>query len=152
MIGAAIYELLNVTAVTNLVNDISPMIARNGIVSPFIVFNEDGTPENFKGGYGIVNYELMIDVYAKKGRDNAGGKAYLLECYNVIEPILNRYKGTVASVVIDSIYQVSKDVRYDQMSEAARLTIEYKVRVVETVPSFNTGIGTFKVGTTFIVA
>lgn len=141
MIGAAIYELLNVTAITNLVNDISPMVASNGKVAPYIVFNERGKPEDFKGGYSVVNYDLSIDVYAKKGRDNSGGKAYLFQLYNLIEPIMNRYTGIVAGININSIYQVDQYYRYDEMSEAARLTIEYKVRV-NTSP-----IGVF--GTTF---
>ena len=42
---------------------------------------------------------------------------------------MNRYTGIVADVNINSIYQVDQYYRYDEMSEAARLTIEYKVRV-----------------------
>tara|TARA_R110000868_G_scaffold389359_1_gene658554 strand:+ start:22 stop:474 length:453 start_codon:yes stop_codon:yes gene_type:complete len=129
MIGAAIYELLNVASVTNLVNDISPMIARSGIDAPYIVFNESGIPENFKNGYSVVNYDLRIDAYAKKGRDNSGGKANLVNIYNAVEAILNRYTGIVAGVRIGQIYQQSQEIRYDEMSESARLTIEYKVRV-----------------------
>ena len=129
MIGAAIYELLNVASVTSLVNDISPMIARSGIQPPYIVFNESGIPENFKNNYSVVNYDLRIDAYAKKGRDNSGGKADLVAIYTAIETILNRYTGIVAGVRIGQIYQQSQEIRYDEMSESARLTIEYKVRV-----------------------
>ena len=152
MIGAAIYELLNVTSVTNLVNDISPMIARSGIDAPYIVFNESGIPENFKNGYSVVNYDLRIDAYAKKGRDNSGGKAELVQIYNAVEAILNRYTGIVAGVRIGQIYQQSQEIRYDEMSEAARLTIEYKVRVnTDAIPS-NSGIGFMAIQSTFIVA
>ena len=66
MISKAIYSILNVSAITDLVNDISPVIARPNVQFPYIVFNEKGNPEDSKDGYDIINHSVQIDIYTEK--------------------------------------------------------------------------------------
>ena len=132
VIGKAIYSLLNVTSITDLVNDISPMIANRDSSMPYIVFNEEGSPENFKNSYKIVNYDLQVDIYAEKGKDQGGGKFKTIEIYEQVEEVLNRYSGTVEGIEIDTIILTRKQSLIDEQSQAARIILEYNVRVKES--------------------
>ena len=152
MIGKAVYSLLNVSAVTNLANDISPNQASRNAVMPYIVFNEQGTPENYKDDYDIVYYNLQIDVYAEQTNAGGGGKAACIAISDEIQTILHRYKGTVENVVIENCVLQDKESLYDPVSEAERIMLTYRVRVKESAPAPNEGIGFMVIGSTFIVA
>ena len=100
MIGDAVYALLNVTAITDLVAQLSYGISAQKDLFPRVVITESGTPENFKDGYTITNLDVEINIFASKGKD---GNAGFLEASNIadeIETILYRYKGIVNGKVI----------------------------------------------------
>lgn len=151
MIGKAVYSLLNVSAVTDLTNDISPNQASRNATMPYIVFNEDGTPEHYKDAYGIVYYQLQIDIYAEQTNEGGGGKAACLDISEQVEIILSRYKGTVEGVVIENTVLQNKESLFDPIAEAERVMLTYRVRVKESAPILADGVGYWVIGTTFIV-
>jgi hypothetical protein len=68
MIGGAIYYLLNVPAITNLVEQLNYGLAPQENLFPRIVITERSTPENFKDGYSILNHDVEINILCIKGQ------------------------------------------------------------------------------------
>ena len=101
MIGGAIYYLLNVPAITNLVEQLNYGLAPQENLFPRIVITERSTPENFKDGYSILNHDVEINIYASKAKDGNGGFLQASNIADEIETILYRYKGTVSGKRID---------------------------------------------------
>ena len=56
MIGGAIYQLLNVTSITSIVEQLNYGLAAQENLFPRVIITEQSTPENFKDGYSIINH------------------------------------------------------------------------------------------------
>ena len=128
MIGDAVYALLNVTAITDLVAQLSYGISAQKDLFPRVVITESGTPENFKDGYTITNHDVEINIFASKGKD---GNAGFLEASNIadeIETILYRYKGIVNGKVIQQTLLSNTEILFDNTSQCARVIMEYGIR------------------------
>ena len=132
MISQAVYELLNVVSITSLATGgVYPVLAPQGASFPFIVWNEKGTPENFKDGSDITYYDVQIDVYASKGKDGAGGFLLVEQIGDAVISELDRYKGTIGGSVIQQTVLESTEILYDPISEAARQILEFRFRILE---------------------
>lgn len=128
MIGDAVYILLNVSSVTDLVSQLNYGIAAQKDLFPRVIITESGTPENFKDGYSIINHDVEINIYASKGKD---GNAGFLEASNIadaIEAILYRYKGTVNGKDIRQTLLSNTEILFDNQSQCARIIMEYSIR------------------------
>ena len=128
MIGDAVYTLLNVSSVTDLVSQLNYGIAAQKDLFPRVIITKSGTPENFKDGYSIINHDVEINIYASKGKD---GNAGFLEASNIadaIEAILYRYKGTVNGKNIRQTLLSNTEILFDNTSQCARIIMEYSIR------------------------
>jgi len=128
MIATAIYNLLNVTAVTNLCNGVFNQTAPQQLDYPYVVFSESNYPELYKRGFQVVHTDLLITVYCSKGKDGNGGFAQAATIAEAVKDILIYYSGTVGSIDIDTIILENERALYDPISEAARIDINFKVR------------------------
>lgn len=129
MIGDAIYELLNVASVTDLATGgIYHTVAPQNASMPYIVFDERGNNENYKNNSQIINHDVTINVYCKKGKEGAGGFLQSRTIGRAINEVLNRASGIYAGLQIDTIYLDESQAIYDPISQAARLIMEYRVR------------------------
>ena len=128
MIATAIYNLLNVTAVTNLCNGVFNQTAPQQLDYPYVVFSESNYPELYKRGFQVVHTDLLITVYCSKGKDGNGGFAQAATIAQEVKDILIYYSGTVGSIDIDTIILENERALYDPISEAARIDINLKVR------------------------
>lgn len=149
MIGPAIYELLNVASVTDLVNGVYNSLAPENVTFPYVVFNEQSTPENYKDDYAVVHHDVQIDVYCSKGKDGNGGFSEADTIATNIKTILHRYKGTVSGKVIAQTLFDNEDVVFDPISQAARVILTFRFR--EDVDN-RSGVGYFIIENTFVVA
>jgi hypothetical protein len=147
MIGGAIYQLLNVASVTDLVAQLNYGIAPQENVFPRVVITEQGTPENYKDGYCIVNHDVEINIYCAKVKTGNGGFLQASNIAEAIEDILYRYKGTVGTKRIDQTLLSNQDIMFDNASQCARIIMEYSVREY-TIPR---GIGRMIIEDTFII-
>jgi hypothetical protein len=136
MIATAIYELLNVTAITSITNGVFNQTAPQQLAYPYIVFSESNYPELYKRGYKIVHHNLLVTVYCSKGKDGNGGFAQAATIAQAVRNILTYYTGTAAGHNIDTIILETERSLYDPISEAARIDINYKVRENTTANSF----------------
>jgi hypothetical protein len=129
VIGDAIYTLLNVADITDVVTGgIHHTVAPQDTPNPCIVINERGVNENYKNNSQIINHSLTIDVYCDKGKNGAGGFELANEIAVLVNSKLNRFSGIVGTKQIDTIYKVGSDTLYDSISESARVILEYNVR------------------------
>jgi len=128
MIAGAIATILNVTAITDLVNDISPILSPQGIQLPCIVINESASPELYKKGYSVLHHELQVDIYAAKGKDSNGGFLQADTIATEVKRLLTYYSGTVASHTIETIILQNEQPLLDNVSQEARIILEFKVR------------------------
>lgn len=136
MITQAIYDLLNVTSITDLVGtNIAPVVATPGIALPWIVFNERGTPEDFKKGADdthsvISEFTVQVDIYCAKGKDGNGG---FFECNTIGDAVKVQLDGLLevssGGVLIDQVVLREEQNIYDPISEAARQILEFNFRI-----------------------
>ncbi len=139
MITQAIYDLLNVTSITDLVGtNIAPVVATPGIAFPWIVFNERGVPEDFKKGtdntHSIISeFTVQVDIYCSKGKDGNGG---FLECNTIGDAVKDILDGLLqvesGGVNIEQVVLREEQNIYDPISEAARQILEFNFRVRPT--------------------
>lgn len=132
MIATAIYQLLNVSAITSISNGVFNQTAPQQIDYPYVVFSESNYPELYKRGYSIIHHDLLITVYCSKGKDGNGGFAQAATIAEAVKTLLVYYSGTVASIDIDTIILENERALYDPISEAARIDINLKVREKNT--------------------
>ena len=128
MIGGAIYQILNVPEVTNLVEQLNFGLAPQENLFPRIVITERSTPENFKDGYSIINHDVEINIYASKAKDGNGG---FLQASNIADMVafrLYRYKGIIGGKRIDQTLLSNQEILFDNSSQCARVIMEYSVR------------------------
>tara|TARA_R100000951_G_scaffold9216_1_gene8231 strand:- start:2169 stop:2564 length:396 start_codon:yes stop_codon:yes gene_type:complete len=128
MIGGAIYQLLNVSSITSLVEQLNYGISPQENLFPRIIISEQSTPENFKDGYSIINHDVEINIFASKVKDGNGGFAEAANIAEQIDLILNRYKGESGGKTIQQIYLSNQEILFDSTSQCARVIMEYSVR------------------------
>jgi hypothetical protein len=128
MIGGAIYQLLNVSSITSLVEQLNYGISPQENLFPRIIISEQSTPENFKDGYSIINHDVEINIFASKVKDGNGGFAEASNIAEQIDLILNRYKGVSGGKIIQQIYLSNQEILFDSTSQCARVIMEYSVR------------------------
>jgi len=128
MIGGAIYQLLNVPAITNLVEQLNYGLAPQENLFPRIVITERSTPENYKDGYSIINHDVEINIYASKAKDGNGGFLQASNIADMVEFKLYRYKGIIGGKRIDQTLLSNQEILFDNSSQCARVIMEYSVR------------------------
>ena len=117
MIGGAIYQLLNVSSITSLVEQLNYGISPQENLFPRIIITEQSTPENFKDGYSIINHDVEINIFASKVKDGNGGFAEAANIADQIDLILNRYKGVSGGKTIQQIYLSNQEILFDSTSQ-----------------------------------
>ena len=128
MIGGAIYQLLNVTSITSIVEQLNYGLAAQENLFPRVIITEQSTPENFKDGYSIINHDVEINIFASKVKDGNGGFAEASNIADKIDLILNRFKGVSGGKTIQQIYLSNQEILFDSTSQCARVIMEYSVR------------------------
>ena len=128
MIGGAIYQLLNVTSITSIVEQLNYGLAAQENLFPRVIITEQSTPENFKDGYSIINHDVEINIFASKVKDGNGGFAEASNIADQIDLILNRYKGVSGGKTIQQIHLSNQEILFDDQSQCARVIMEYSVR------------------------
>ena len=124
--GKAIYSILSsdsdVSAIVG--TRIYPQIAAQGAAFPFVVYVlQDTSPSDTKSGVSTldeVRYDIVVasETYAEAS-----------DLTEKIRTALDRYSGTVAGVVIDSIQFIDLDVNNDPGTETYLTSAEYIIRV-----------------------
>ncbi len=127
MIASAVYNLLNVTDVTDLAPVYYGTVPQKKS-PPYIVFRESSIPEHNKVNTKIINYDIEIVIVSEKGKDGTAG-------FTVVEPIgamihskLNKFSGISGGKSVAMIRKTEEDVYYDQTSQYAVLELGYEVR------------------------
>lgn len=124
--GKAIYNLLRTDSdITNLVSSrIYPQIASQGADFPFIVYLlVDVDPSDTKSGVSTLDQSRYDIVVASKTYSEVSTITEL------VRSRLDRYSGTVESVVIDSIQFQSVDADNDPATETYVTSSEYIIRI-----------------------
>tara|TARA_R110000803_G_C11930637_1_gene315403 strand:+ start:743 stop:1132 length:390 start_codon:yes stop_codon:yes gene_type:complete len=124
--GKAIYSILTTdSAVSAIVSSrVYPQIAAQGAAFPFVVYViNDITPSDTKSGVSTLD-EVRYEILAIS--ENYAEAADLNE---KIRTALDRYTGTVAGVVINSIQFTELETDYDTASETYIANSEYIIRV-----------------------
>lgn len=124
--GKAIYNLLRTDSdITNLVSSrIYPQIASQGADFPFIVYLlVDVDPSDTKSGVSTLDQSRYDIVVASKTYSEVSTITEL------VRNRLDRYSGTVESVVIDSIQFQSVDADNDPATETYVTSSEYIIRI-----------------------
>ena len=124
--GKAIYNLLRTDSdITNLVGGrIYPQIASQGADFPFIVYLlVDVDPSDTKSGVSTLDQSRYDIVVASKTYSEVSTITEL------VRNRLDRYSGTVESVVIDSIQFQSVDADNDPATETYVTSSEYIIRI-----------------------
>lgn len=124
--GKAIYSILtsdsDVSAIVG--TRVYPQIAAQGAAFPFVVYVlQDTSPSDTKSGVSTldeVRYDIVVasETYAQAS-----------DLTNKIRTALDRYSGTVAGVVIDSIQFIDLDADNDPGTETFVTSSEYIIRV-----------------------
>ena len=124
--GKAIYSILtsdsDVSAIVG--TRVYPQIAAQGAAFPFVVYVlQDTSPSDTKSGVSTldeVRYDIVVasETYAE-----------VSDLTNKIRTALDRYTGTVAGVVIDSIQFIDLDADNDPGTETFVTSSEYIIRV-----------------------
>ena len=124
--GKAIYSILtsdsDVSAIVG--TRVYPQIAAQGAAFPFVVYVlQDTSPSDTKSGVSTldeVRYDIVVasETYAEAS-----------DLTNKIRTALDRYTGTVAGVVIDSIQFQDIDADNDPGTETYLTSSEYIIRV-----------------------
>jgi predicted ATP-dependent serine protease len=124
--GKAIYSILtsdsDVSAIVG--TRVYPQIAAQEAAFPFVVYVlQDTSPSDTKSGVSTldeVRYDIVVasETYAEAS-----------DLTNKIRTALDRYTGTVESVVIDSIQFIDLDADNDPGTETYLTSAEYIIRV-----------------------
>ena len=124
--GKAIYTILTEDAGVSAVvgSRVYPQVAAQGAAFPFVVYVlQDNTPSDTKSGVSTLD-EVRYDIIVAS--ENYAEASDLTE---KIRTALDRYSGTVAGVVIDSIQFIDLDVNNDPGTETYLTNTEYIIRV-----------------------
>lgn len=124
--GKAIYSILTGDSDVNAIvgTRVYPQIAAQEAAFPFVVYVlQDTSPSDTKSGVSTldeVRYDIVVasETYAEAS-----------DLTNKIRTALDRYTGTVAGVVIDSIQFIDLDADNDPGTETYLTSSEYIIRV-----------------------
>jgi len=126
---AAIYGRLNadstLTALLASITSIYPEVAPQNAPNPCIVYSES-TAEYSDNKDGVSHLDtsiIQVDVYADTiaARNTIGAR---------VRTLLDRYSGTVNTIVVQSIQLVYSFKTYDSESRAYRQTFDFRLRQV----------------------
>lgn len=126
---AAIYGRLSadstLTALLSSVTSIYPEVAPQNASNPCIVYSESTAEysDNKDGASHLDTSIIQVDVYADTiaTRNTIGAR---------VRTLLDRYSGTVNSIVVQSIQLVYSFKTYDSESRAYRQTFDFRLRQV----------------------
>ena len=124
--GKAIYSILTSDSDVNAIvgTRVYPQIAAQEAAFPFVVYVlQDTSPSDTKSGVSTLD-EVRYDIVVAS--ENYAEASDLTE---KIRTALDRYSGTVAGVVIDSIQFIDLDVNNDPGTETYLTSAEYIIRV-----------------------
>lgn len=124
--GKAIYSILTSDSDVNAIvgTRVYPQIAAQGASFPFIVYLlDDLEPSDTKSGVSTLD-EVRYEIVAA-----AETYAVLADLTEKIRTALDRYTGTVAGVVIDSIQFTDLDTANDDNNEVFVSSSEFIIRV-----------------------
>jgi len=124
--GKAIYSILTSDSDINAIvgSRVYPQIAAQGASFPFIVYLlDDLEPSDTKSGVSTLD-EVRYEIVAA-----AETYAVLADLTEKIRTALDRYTGTVAGVVIDSIQFTDLDTANDDNNEVFVSSSEFIIRV-----------------------
>lgn len=124
--GKAIYSILTSDSDVNAIvsTRVYPQIAAQEVAFPFVVYVlQNVDPSDTKSGVSTldeVRYDIIVasEAYAEAS-----------DLTEKIRTALDRYSGTVAGVVIDSIQFIDLDVNNDPGTETYLTSSEYIIRV-----------------------
>lgn len=126
---AAIYGRLSedstLTALLASVTSIYPEVAPQNASNPCIVYSESTAEysDNKDGASHLDTSIIQVDVYADTiaARNTIGAR---------VRTLLDRYSGTVNTIVVQSIQLVYSFKTYDSESRAYRQTFDFRLRQV----------------------
>ena len=124
--GKAIYSILTSDSDVNAIvgTRVYPQIAAQEAAFPFVVYVlQNVDPSDTKSGVSTldeVRYDIIVASENYAQASDLTGK---------IRTALDRYSGTVAGVVIDSIQFIDLDVNNDPGTETYLTNTEYIIRV-----------------------
>jgi hypothetical protein len=124
--GKALYSILTSDSDINAIvgTRVYPQIAAQGASFPFIVYLlDDLEPSDTKSGVSTLD-EVRYEIVAA-----AETYAVLADLTEKIRTALDRYTGTVAGVVIDSIQFTDLDTANDDNNEVFVSSSEFIIRV-----------------------
>jgi len=124
--GKAIYSILTSDSDVNAIvgTRVYPQIAAQEAAFPFVVYVlQNVDPSDTKSGVSTLD-EVRYDIIVAS--ENYAQASDLTE---KIRTALDRYSGTVAGVVIDSIQFIDLDVNNDPGTETYLTSAEYIIRV-----------------------
>lgn len=124
--GKAIYSILTSDSDVNAIvgTRVYPQIAAQEAAFPFVVYVlQNVDPSDTKSGVSTLD-EVRYDIIVAS--ENYAQASDLTE---KIRTALDRYSGTVAGVVIDSIQFIDLDVNNDPGTETYLTNTEYIIRV-----------------------
>lgn len=126
---AAIYGRLSedstLTALLASITSIYPEVAPQNASNPCIVYSESTAEysDNKDGASHLDTSIIQVDVYADTiaARNTIGAR---------VRTLLDRYSGTVNTIVVQSIQLVYSFKTYDSESRAYRQTFDFRLRQV----------------------
>ena len=124
--GKAIYSILTSTSAVSAIvgTRVYPQIAAQGGAFPFGVYVlQDTSPSDTKSGVSTLD-EIRYDIVVA-----SENYAQASDLTGKIRTALDRYTGTVAGVVIDSIQFIDLDADNDAATETYVTSSEYIIRV-----------------------
>jgi len=128
VIATAIYELLNVTDVTDLVSGVYISNAPQNAAFPYIVFRERAIPEDTKIQTKIITYDVEIIIVSDKGRNGAGGFKEIDAIGAMVHSKLNRFAGLAGGKMLSRVVRTDIDTFVDPETYFAIHVLDYRVR------------------------
>lgn len=127
-LSKAIYEILNVSPLKEDVKAISPENVTQAKAFPYIMYEQEGEPEDNKDGSGVTMWEVRINIWAEKSKKGNAGITQTQTIADTVNGLMDRFSGTIGGAVIQTIILRDKDSFYDRIAQTARTTLTYRVR------------------------
>jgi hypothetical protein len=130
-IGAAIFSILSndATLVSALggTTKIYPLRAAQGINFPYVVYKKiSTTPNDTKDGVSTLDeVRMQFDFYG-----TSFDTLYTIE--ERARALLDKYRGTVESISIDSCRYLSENETWDNDDDINRISVDYSFRILRT--------------------
>lgn len=126
MIVQAVYEILDNASLG--VNAIRPLIASQGDVRPFIVYDVSSIPEDNKDGSNIEHHRIDVKIYTNKEKLKANGVFSGYEILEDVKTALDRFSGTQATHKIDTIIYQDQRQTFDTASQSVVTEVTFRLR------------------------